>query len=906
MATDNIAALLEGATIKTKNQKMGNLFSIPSEYSTIPILFGNTGVSNKLELGQYENSTTSANFTFEGQPQVPVDYENGRIIVNQSFKMTELVTGFGVPIRYEVASIDEQYDLDPFEVVEMLIVENNHGAGLEKGTIMVVPAFYTLLFKQAIENDKFRLRMEKIEPIIDFAATALLIYITIETAGTGTLEAQAAIQSAKLIAMGGTASVIFHLTDAWVQIEQNSSDDPNSDAYQVWNTLDDAVGLYEVYHLVKALPSLAKGAYKVGDHLFRRATYFKFSIMVKRLLAKPKAILMYHFKTNTLLLNWLKNLNAADDAILIAKMRQLDNIKLVRFIDDFNDAEKLASLVDDISVFDNWLLGLKVGPIGTIPDDFPNLLKITDNGATRVVSYVDDIPGATRIDDPALDNITQVEVNGTTFDIPTGEHKVEYWKLDGVIYGKIPSFCFVAGTDIKISENTTKNIEDIKLNDEVMSFDHNLSKSVKSRVVNLFKRTCDTLAKVTLGGAVFLSSINHPFYANGEYISAGNLHVGDSVLTLNNEYKYIEGLELIDTTVTVYNFEVENNHNYFIGEQGILVHNDCKMLYLSDVFKNLSATKKANLARYQSVVMNFEGAERIALNRELAKLDNTQIVSFLDDFASDAANIVDKLESFRVKPKLIDAWASVKKYHPDLAKDIPSLQSFNRLKQNPSFGKMGLSDESIAKISGYGNSTRSASYKEILDDLNSLGVFLHNNPSTTIQNFDQTIAILKGSNNNYKQGVHWMIKDVNTNGSTFANKSLIFENPIPNARSTQGNSYIDLFCPNCTPANLKVEYKSGPGSIKSSTIKNQFIERDLFNANSLDEIQWRMDGTDFTADKLKTWLKENVSSLNDVKNRSNVSREKFVDWFDLDDVNSPIQNTHIDDFVNDNYSLIFR
>ncbi|MFK7002176.1 hypothetical protein, partial [Flavobacterium oreochromis] len=46
-----------------------------------------------------------------------------------------------------------------------------------------------------------------------------------------------------------------------------------------------------------------------------------------------------------------------------------------------------------------------------------------------------------------------------------------------------------------------------------------------------------------------------------------------------------------------------------------------------------------------------------------------------------------------------------------------------------------------------------------------------------------------------------------------------------------------LVCNACANGrNINIEYKSGPGSIKSETIKKQFIERDLFNANSLAEI----------------------------------------------------------------------
>lgn len=37
----------------------------------------------------------------------------------------------------------------------------------------------------------------------------------------------------------------------------------------------------------------------------------------------------------------------------------------------------------------------------------------------------------------------------------------------------------------------------------------------------------------------------------------------------------IDSLVSKDTIVTVYNFEVEDFHNYFVGKRKVLVHNDC-------------------------------------------------------------------------------------------------------------------------------------------------------------------------------------------------------------------------------------------------------------------------------------------------------------------------------------------
>ncbi|MFK7002175.1 hypothetical protein, partial [Flavobacterium oreochromis] len=194
---------------------------------------------------------------------------------------------------------------------------------------------------------------------------------------------------------------------------------------------------------------------------------------------------------------------------------------------------------------------------------------------------------------------------------------------------------------------------------------------------------------------------------------------------------------------------------------------------------------------------------------------------------------------------------------------------------------------------------------EILTDLDKLGDFLIQN-NIKLENFQSTIGILVGNNANYRQGVHWIIQDVGIE-IAFANKTLTLEVSINNARETF--SFIDLVCKNCsvTGRNINIEYKSGPGSITKETIKKQFIERDLFNANSLDEIQWRMKNTDFDSDKLKSWLKEHKSSIDDIINGTNINvSNKFKNFFGMNSFSTNITDGNIDAFVNNNYTKIFK
>jgi len=97
--------------------------------------------------------------------------------------------------------------------------------------------------------------------------------------------------------------------------------------------------------------------------------------------------------------------------------------------------------------------------------------------------------------------------------------------------------------------------------------------------------------------------------------------------------------------------------------------------------------------------------------------------------------------------------------------------------------------------------------------------------------------------------------------------------------------------------------KTGPGSVTSDIIKNQFIERDLFNANNLDEIQWRLEETNLTKENLVTWLSDNRSSL------ESLGYEKIKSLFPSDELMN--SSNYIDRFINKfnsqtTFNLIFK
>jgi len=69
---------------------------------------------------------------------------------------------------------------------------------------------------------------------------------------------------------------------------------------------------------------------------------------------------------------------------------------------------------------------------------------------------------------------------------------------------------------------------------------------------------------------------NHPFWSvdRQEYVPAGQLEIGERLQTLHGDTKtVVSNLPRPGPETDVYNLEVHVEHVYFVGEDGVLVHN---------------------------------------------------------------------------------------------------------------------------------------------------------------------------------------------------------------------------------------------------------------------------------------------------------------------------------------------
>ncbi len=152
-----------------------------------------------------------------------------------------------------------------------------------------------------------------------------------------------------------------------------------------------------------------------------------------------------------------------------------------------------------------------------------------------------------------------------------------------------PSNCFIAGT-LVLTSLGKKKIEDIKVGDEVLAYDEETGEKSIKKVVNLLrnktKKWIHLLFELEDGTTEKLvCTEGHPFYVEKlGWVKSCDLIENDSVLMYNNctaslIRKEIEELEVEETT---YNFEVEDYHTYYVGENSLLVHNKCAFQEIVD------------------------------------------------------------------------------------------------------------------------------------------------------------------------------------------------------------------------------------------------------------------------------------------------------------------------------------
>lgn len=135
--------------------------------------------------------------------------------------------------------------------------------------------------------------------------------------------------------------------------------------------------------------------------------------------------------------------------------------------------------------------------------------------------------------------------------------------------------CFLTGTKIVMSNESYKDIEEIQVGDMVKSYDEESKTIVNKTVTNVFHHLPYEMGEyyLIINNQLRVTP-NHRFYSDNKWVYADDLKIGDSLFYPSSDYK-VYSIKRVFERADTYNFEVEGNHNYFVGiyDTNILVHN---------------------------------------------------------------------------------------------------------------------------------------------------------------------------------------------------------------------------------------------------------------------------------------------------------------------------------------------
>jgi hypothetical protein len=133
--------------------------------------------------------------------------------------------------------------------------------------------------------------------------------------------------------------------------------------------------------------------------------------------------------------------------------------------------------------------------------------------------------------------------------------------------------CFIAGTMVKLNDGSDVAIEEVKIGDEILTYNEELGKNEKGIVGDLKKHTVDSVIRLTLDNEnIILTTSEHPFYVEGKWITASKLQPLDVCLKSDGSESIISTVDVLEESHEVFNLlNVEPTHTFYVN--GILVHN---------------------------------------------------------------------------------------------------------------------------------------------------------------------------------------------------------------------------------------------------------------------------------------------------------------------------------------------
>ena len=163
--------------------------------------------------------------------------------------------------------------------------------------------------------------------------------------------------------------------------------------------------------------------------------------------------------------------------------------------------------------------------------------------------------------------------------------------LDFIAGKGATTVCFPAGTKVHTQWGLA-DIEKLEVGVPVLTYNEETGEKEYKKVKKVMRRMTRRMCALELSnGTTIEVTPEHRFFSNGEWTPIEELNVNDTLQLKDNSIVVIESKIIFPTFVEVYNLEIEDNENYYVTEEGVLVHNGYKPRKPSEINKNIDHSK---------------------------------------------------------------------------------------------------------------------------------------------------------------------------------------------------------------------------------------------------------------------------------------------------------------------------
>lgn len=205
--------------------------------------------------------------------------------------------------------------------------------------------------------------------------------------------------------------------------------------------------------------------------------------------------------------------------------------------------------------------------------------------------------------------------------------KIIIFTLFFTTYKSIYGEGFIKGTLIKTKQGYIP-VEQLKENDSVLTYNYRNKLKLEDKIQKIEKKQYKKAVRIVIDGTMIITAPDHKFFCplrKGNWIIAQDLHQDDFILKNIINLGKIEKIDVInyEKEFEFYNLSMNENHNYFVTEKDIFVHNSA----IGKILKYL-----------------FGKIGEIIINRETIIIIVLAIVEKLGDLIKDDKGQLDKKE----------------------------------------------------------------------------------------------------------------------------------------------------------------------------------------------------------------------------------------------------------------------